>query len=278
MATRIGFWHDALRRAIVVIGSLLLPRGCAGCDAPDDVLCPQCRSLFAVGEEEGASITGASITGNQSTAGAVGDRRRMIERRMPAIASGSVAACASYRGAARHAILSWKDHGDAECDAAFAELLTDLAARRGLLDGAASAVRPLIVVPVPSSRSSIRKRGRWHMRDLARRMARESSRRGYDVHARCLLAMSGVRGKSVETRNAGERAGRLDANRSGGGLRVHIDAVSRRLLDAGAMVVVIDDIMTTGSTMRRVAAALTDAGIPVTDALCLASVESPRGQ
>ncbi|KAB5608339.1 ComF family protein [Bifidobacterium jacchi] len=272
MATRTGFWHDALRRAIDVIGSLLLPRGCAGCDTPDEVLCPRCRSLFAVGEE-----TAASLIGNESAAGAVGDRRCMIERRMPSIASGSVAACASYRGAARHAILSWKDHGDAECDAAFAELLTDLAARRGLLDGAAPADRPLIVVPVPSSRSSIRKRGRWHMRDLARRMARESCLRGYDVHTRCLLTMSGVRGKSVETRSAGERAGRLDAHRSGGGgLRVHIDAVSRRLLDAGAMVVVIDDIMTTGSTMRRVVAALTDVGIAVTDALCLASVASPR--
>ena len=88
-------WHGFARMLTEVVGSLrdvLLPRGCAGCDMPDAVLCDDCR---------------ASGGGFMSFA-------------MPGTVSGRAIACGAYRGPLRRAILRWKDHGDEECDGPFA--------------------------------------------------------------------------------------------------------------------------------------------------------------
>lgn len=209
-----------------------LPRGCAGCDAPDAVLCPECRALFA-----GAVAFPA-----------------------PRTAMGEGFACAPYRGAVRRAVLGWKDHGDEECDGVFAELLGALAV--GVLDRGRS---PLLVVPAPSSASSMRRRGRWHMRPLARAVARRLRDYGTPTVMAPALRSVHVRGRSVETATAAERAARV-----GGRVAVRPGMALR-----GRDVVVVDDIVTTGATVRQCCAALRRAGARVVTCLALARTPEP---
>ncbi|MCI1222863.1 MAG: ComF family protein [Bifidobacterium subtile] len=225
-----------------VLGAVLnavLPRGCAGCDMPDMVLCPSCEAGFYC-------------------------LRRYA---LGGAAAGFGYACAAYQGTARQAILAWKDHGDEECTCAFAQALAVLALRAG----AEQAVRgrELLLVPAPSSRRSVRHRGRWHMLPLARRLARLLRERGINAHAAPVLTMRGVARKSVEMRGSSQRAGRV------GG---HI--VVRRGVDVeGSLVMLIDDIVTTGSTMRQCVGALRNDGAVVLTALALAQAgvsQKPR--
>lgn len=210
---------------------LILPRGCAGCDAPDEVLCPSCRTLFS----------------------------QTMRRSVPGTADGRGYACARYRGVVRHAILSWKDHGDAECDEAFAVALADLLVRIG----AVSAGEPVTLVPAPSSRSSMIRRGRWHMRDLAVRTARVLARREFAASVMPVLRTARVSSKSVEAANAAQRSARISGN-------IVVSDIPRC---RGRRVVIVDDIMTTGATMRQCVLALTDAGARVDTVVALASVD-----
>ena len=43
-------------------------------------------------------------------------------------------ACGWYRGTVRKAVLAWKDHGDEECDRAFADAICALAKASGVID------------------------------------------------------------------------------------------------------------------------------------------------
>ncbi|MDF7663979.1 phosphoribosyltransferase family protein [Bifidobacterium sp. ESL0763] len=221
---------------------LLLPRGCAGCDAPDEVLCPRCLALF-----EGAH-----------------------ERSLPSMRQAWCHACAFYEGAARRAILSWKDHGDEECDRVFARCLADLALRTADLesparerDGDAPGV---LLVPAPSSPASKRRRGRWQMAPVVRMMARILADEGVAARPLPILRLNGVRGKSVQANGSLARSRRIDG---------HVRAV-RRVDDGAALVLVVDDIVTTGSTMGQCVKALRAAGAGQVAGLALACT-APRG-
>ncbi|KAA8815835.1 ComF family protein [Bifidobacterium callitrichos] len=218
---------------------LLLPRGCAGCDRPDETLCPSCRDLFD----------------------------RVIALPFPAAVTGYAYAGAVYGGNVRRAILAWKDHGDEECDREFARCIVALA-RRSLpiegvaLDGA------LLVVPAPSSARSLAERGRRHLMPLAKAIAAYYRSSGLDARVEPALQIAArvVDGKAVETAGADQRASRM-----GGRLTVRNRSLSRV---AGRTVVIVDDIVTTGATMRACAAALETAGARVLAGLALAA--TPR--
>ena len=77
----------------------LFPRGCAGCDRPDEVLCGDCRSLFA-------NWRNRELVSGQETQGAV-----------------HTWSASTYQGVVRHAILAWKDHDDTELDTIFGEVM-----------------------------------------------------------------------------------------------------------------------------------------------------------
>ncbi|WP_237564493.1 ComF family protein [Bifidobacterium tibiigranuli] len=223
-----------------VLGAVLnavLPRGCAGCDMPDMVLCPSCEDIFA-----------------RSQCYALGG-----------VEMGFGYVCAAYRGAARQAFLAWKDHGDEECTPAFAQALAALALRVDIEQAAHG--REILIVPAPSSSRSVRRRGRWHMLPLVRRLARLLREGGVNARVAPVLTMRGVARKSVEMRGSSQRAGRI------GG---HI--VMRRGADIeGSLVMLIDDIVTTGSTMRQCVGVLGSSGAIVLTALALAQAgESQR--
>ena len=131
-----------------MIADLMFPRGCAGCDCPDAVLCVECRKLF----------------------------HQHVERSLPSVVMDRWFACGWYRGSVRRAILSWKDHGDEECDGPLCEMLHDLARSCGLIDllrGGVPYDGPILIIPAPSSRHSVRQRGRRHMMQLSKRLARD---------------------------------------------------------------------------------------------------------
>lgn len=308
-----SFWWGML--------GLMLPRGCAGCDKPDEVLCGDCQSLFrrhtamplngihnsVQGDEPGAGNPPDVLNGTASTAN---------RQPFPAM----IHAAGAYQGHARRAILSWKDHGDTECDKAFSQVCRQLVASSGLIDvlqaerlsgshragnrlsdgyglgsrrpggcGADSHTsgiprlgiprlgnprlgnpRPgihaqVLVIPAPSTPKSMRARGRRHLWPLAKATAAELAAAGVEACAVNALRIRHAHGKAVETHSALGRAARLDGQLE----------VTDPGLVAGRSVLILDDIVTTGTTMRRCAEAIRGARGRVVGGLALAAVPPP---
>lgn len=219
---------------------LFFPRGCAGCDKPDAVLCPACRAQF----------------------------NQVRERHLPETLTGRIWVAAAYEHAARQAILAWKDHGDVELDKPFARILVNICRRCAVpqLRKFGSAYGSILVVPAPSSLSSMRRRGRCHMMPLARAVARDLCAQGFNAYAAAALVSVTTGGRSVQQRSAAQRARRVCGH-------IRID---RRVPVCDAMVIVVDDIVTTGNTLRQSVATLTQAGAVVLCALALAEAISYR--
>lgn len=280
---------------------LLLPRGCAGCDKPDEVLCPDCRALF---REHVTLPLLSSATGTSTAAGSAMSTTTSLVTNMAAIPV-TITAGGVYQGRVRRAILSWKDHGDAECDKAFSLICRELAreltgdAARGAVreltrDAAASGITTaaanaastgipghatstgmsgipaqtpaqILVVPAPSSPQSMRARGRRHLWPLAKAIASELAAGGAQSCAVNALGISRVHGKAVETNNASGRAARL---------KKRLEVADPEFI-AGKSVLILDDIVTTGTTMRRCAEAVREAGGQVIGGIALAAVPPP---
>ena len=115
------------------------------------------------------------------------------------------------------------------------------------------------LVPAPSSPRSMRERGRWHMRNVTNSLARSLRRRGMDVDTAALLRTTKTSGKSVQMHGAAQRSRRLQG---------HIVIAARPPYPRN--VILVDDIVTTGTTARQCVQALNAAGIHVTTVICLA--------
>lgn len=231
---------------------VVFPRGCAGCGLPDEVLCARCSALF----------------------------RSPLFRPMPQalIASGFVAACASYSGPVRNAILQWKDHGDVEVGKSLSSALAFLL-ERGMFEGirtphgkpvpdsvfvrSARSCDVVAVVPAPSSPASMAQRGRLHTKELAASVVETLHERGIPAELSLGLEMVGRRKKSVEVGGIKSRE-----QRSKSGIVVRL----RRFPENCHDVIIVDDICTTGSTLLGCARQLHTAGYRVLYALTLAAV------
>lgn len=225
-------------RMVREVKGLILPRGCAGCDLPDTLLCPDCARLLTLPVFSDA----------------------------PAFALGRALACGPYLGPVRRTLLAWKDHDDRALDRPLGCALSLLTARLlaggqllSHLPGVANA--PILVVPAPSSPRSLRRRGRAHLDPVAAAVAGTLTNLGLSAVVSHSLVMRGIRGKSVAAGGRSDRASRVSGS----------IAVRETASLAGYPILVVDDIITTGSTIRQCARALTRAGgFPLT-ALALAA-------
>jgi predicted amidophosphoribosyltransferase len=164
-----------------------------------------------------------------------------------------VRAAAPYTGAVRDALLAYKERGR-----------RDLAGVLGALLARAVPAVPetpaLLLVPMPSTRSASAARGGDHLLRLTRHAARS---RGMRVATGALRF----------NREVQDSAGLGVAARS----RNLASAMTARAGPAGAVAVLVDDVVTTGATLTEAHRALCAAGWAVTGAAVLAATPLRRG-
>lgn len=159
----------------------------------------------------------------------------------------TLVAAAPYDGAVRAALIAHKERGRLG-------LVRPLGAA---LAGAVRALdlpRRVVLVPVPSAPAAVRERGHDH----ARRLARAAARAVPGARARPLL---------VPARAVADQSGLGTAARAA---NLHAALRARRRLD-GVLVVVVDDVVTTGATLAEATRALRAAGAQVAGCAVIAA-------
>ena len=205
----------------VEVLALLLAATCAGCDRPETLLCDACRQ----------SIRAAPLV-----------------RRTPA--GLLVRAAMPFESIAARCIRRLKDDGETmlarPLGAALREVLAVVDEEQSAIDD------PVRLVPIPTSRSSFRRRG-YRVPELLIRRAGSASDR---------LLVSAGRRRDQRGLDSASRAENVR-----GSMR------SRPGPGSGA-VVLVDDVVTSGATFDEAARTLRDAGVRVVSAVALAA--TPR--
>jgi predicted amidophosphoribosyltransferase len=202
------------------LADLVLPRTCAGCGVPGRILCATCAALLAT-------------------------PRLATPRRFP-WGFPPTAAAGAYSGPVRPAVNAFKEQGRAELAR---PLGTALALAVVAVVGAAPPTPgPVLLVPVPSSAAALRSRGRDHVGELASRAVAELRAAGVvAAEARLLRRRGRVRD------SAGLSAAARRANLAGSFEPVPQGSVRPF---PGALLVLVDDVVTSGATLTEAAAAL----------------------
>lgn len=257
--------------------SLVVPVECAACLAPDTPLCAPCaRSL------------------RRATAAP-----RRVEEHAPSLVTHDgepllrAVAAGRYRGELAHAVLAFKRHGT---PAIAAELASALARslKAAVGSGGASAGfearGELWIVPVPTSTAAFVRRGFDPLGLLVARLSREGRLPGGTARAQVLRRrrprihelLSSAVSAAAEWTGAGHGAGQKSLRRGqrrgrvAGSFEVRGSRARRSL--AGRRVVVVDDVLTTGATLREATRALEDAGAVVLGAAVICFVPVPENQ
>lgn len=203
------------------LADLVLPRTCAGCGLPGAMLCRRCGALLARPH--------------------LATPRRFPEGFPPTVAAGA------YAGQVRPAVIAFKERGRSELAGPLGAALALAVA--GVVSGVSDRGEgPVLLVPVPSSPAALRTRGRDHVRELSTRAVTELRAAGVAAAEARLLRR---RGRLRDS--AGLSADQRRANLAG------TFAVAGRP-PPGALVVVVDDVVTSGATLTEAAAVLTAHG------------------
>ncbi|MGO1683936.1 MAG: ComF family protein [Brachybacterium sp.] len=242
-----------LHEVIAQTCALVAPRQCP-CGREGAWLCHACAALLRAEPRRVDSCCDAL----QELAAARVREERRGEHLLPAGVDHTpllpVLALGEYGGDLQRLILAWKNGGMLHLGARIAPALTpavELLAESA--DGA-----PMQLVPVPSQRSARLRRGEDHTAELVRAMERSGAGRALLLDARPTTAQDGQGARQRRTRQillsgpSARRAGR-----------------------AAAPVIIVDDVVTTGSTLRGMHEALTAAGMRVLGAVVVASARLP---
>jgi predicted amidophosphoribosyltransferase len=196
-------------------------------------------------------------------------------------------AVGAYSGPLRAALLAYKERGRRELAGPLGALLAAaLLAAPGAAPGATSGALslgaapgaalpraalpraallggPCWLVPAPSRASAARARGGHHRLALAARMAEL-------LAPRCAAAGGSIGlTRTLRMRRGGRDSVGLDAAARAANLRGRVLVRADALPPAGASVFLLDDVVTTGATLRGCVAALHGAGVAVSGALVL---------
>ncbi|MFI1941053.1 ComF family protein [Streptomyces purpureus] len=204
------------------IAGLVLPTACGGCERPRTPLCASCaRALH----------------------GSAARRVRPVPE-PPGLPA--VHAAAPYADAVRAVLLAHKERGVLGLAGPLGTALAGAVRAAGGGCGE-SGGRPLLLVPMPSSRRAVRARGHDPARRIALAAARSLRRTGT---ACAVVPVLRQRRAVADQSGLGARARR--ANMAGA---LEVVAGGERLLDGGRPVLV-DDLMTTGASLAEAARAL----------------------
>ncbi|MET8459994.1 ComF family protein [Streptomyces parvulus] len=224
-----GWWRD--------LTDLVLPAECGGCGRMRAVLCPRCRTALS------------------------GTPPRRVRPDPEPAGLPPVHAAAPYADEVRAALLAHKERGVLALTPPLGEALA-AAVRAGLLatgsgvggpagfgvGGPDGSPGPVLLVPVPSARRAVRRRGHDPARRIALAAAGELRRTGTPARVAALLrqrhAVADQAGLDARQR-LDNLAGALAVAPGGG-----------RLLCGGGPVVLVDDLMTTGASLTEAARAL----------------------
>jgi predicted amidophosphoribosyltransferase len=194
-----------------------------------------------------------------------GDAGADLAAALGALPAGVPALCAAayYGGAVRELLLAHKERGALSLAVPLGEALA--AALHPVLAPVLSSVGPVLLVPVPSAARAVVARGH----DPVRRMALAAARclRGGGCPVRVVPALRHCRAVVDQSGLSAAQRGRNVAGAFG--VRPGVGRVLR-----GCPAVLVDDLVTTGSTLSEAARALTAAGGEVLAAAVLAA--APR--
>lgn len=205
---------------------LLLGSACVGCDLPGRVLCAGCHASLPVGGTLSWPTPPPPGLAPPYSAGA-------------------------YDGLLKTLVNQHKEQGVHALAAPLGRVLS--AVVHDLVVALGAAAGPVLLVPVPSRRAVVRRRGHDPLLRTTRRAAARLREGGLDVTVRRLLVQRGpVRDQA--TLGAAGRAANLAGSMS---------ALRLRAADLRGTVVVVDDVLTTGSTVREAQRALERAGLRV---------------
>ncbi|WP_433328769.1 ComF family protein [Spirillospora sp. CA-294931] len=216
-----------------VIG-LILPERCAGCALRQALLCRACACRL-----EGSP------------------RRAWAPEGIPPVWTS-----ASYEGPVRAVITAHKERGRLPLADPLGRALARAVTHALDDDNEAG----LALVPVPSGRGSVRRRGHDATLRIARAAARELDRGGTAVSV-----LEALRQRRRVADQAGLSRGRRAANLAGA-------LAARPISEAPGRVVVVDDVITSGATLREAVRALRDVGVSPLAAATVAATPRLRGR
>jgi predicted amidophosphoribosyltransferase len=220
---------------------LLAGGTCAGCSRPGRQLCAECRA--------GLRLAPVRVRPRPCPDGLA-----------PASAAGE------FAGVLRALVLGLKERHRLPLARPLGVLLAT--AVLGLLPGGAPA--PVVLVPIPSRPGAARRRGHEPTRDIARRAAVELRRSGLYAECAPLLRI----GRVADQRGLDARGRATNLAHAMSVDTARLRRLARRR--PRALVVVCDDVLTTGSTAREAQRALAACGVEVVGIAVVAATARRR--
>lgn len=242
---------DVLTGALIEVMALAVPVECVCCGKEDRALCAGC-------ERQVRLLTRRPFRAESAAPALMGTDGSVL---LPVVAAGI------YREELAQSVLSFKRHGQGPLCAVLARSLG-----KAVL-AAAGTGRDIWLVPVPTSGGAYRKRGFSPVHLLLTRLRQDGVLGGMKCHdVLRKVRVPATPGGGVPGGQKG--LGRGDrVRRVRGSMRAVQRARTAGL--AGRPCIIIDDVLTTGSTVAEAARALHQAGAVVRGAVVLAATRAP---